>query len=58
MTGRGYLVATCIAAFIAGGLAFFQPAPRLIWNATASTPTGLYALLARAFRHLDPLRFG
>jgi type IV secretory pathway protease TraF len=25
-------------------LAFVHPAPRLIWNATASTPTGLYAL--------------
>jgi conjugative transfer signal peptidase TraF len=53
MTGRGYLVTTCIAAFIAGGLAFFQPAPRLIWNATASTPTGLYAL--RPVRRLHTL---
>lgn len=35
----------------AGGLAFFQPAPRLIWNATASTPIGLYVL-----RPVGPLR--
>lgn len=44
MTRFGYVVLTYIATLAAGGLVFVQPAPRLIWNATASTPTGLYVL--------------
>jgi conjugative transfer signal peptidase TraF len=44
MTPFGYVMATYLAVLAAGGLAFFHPAPRLIWNATASTPTGLYVL--------------
>ena len=44
MSRFGYVMATYLAVLAAGGLAFFHPAPRLIWNATASTPTGLYAL--------------
>ena len=37
MTASLAILGTCIPALI-------HPAPRLIWNATASTPTGLYAL--------------
>ena len=44
MTRFGYVMTTYFAMLAIGGLAFFHPAPRLIWNATASTPTGLYAL--------------
>ena len=44
MTRFSYVIWTYIAMLVADGLAFFHPAPRLIWNATASTPTGLYAL--------------
>lgn len=44
MTRFGYLILTYIAALVAGALAFLHPAPRLIWNATASTPVGLYVL--------------
>lgn len=44
MSRFGYIMATYLATLAAGGPAFFQPAPRLIWNATASTPTGLYVL--------------
>ena len=44
MTRFGYVMATYVAMLGVGALAFFHPAPRLIWNATASTPTGLYAL--------------
>jgi len=46
MTRFGYLMLTYIAALVAGGLVFVHPATRLIWNATASTPIGLYALHA------------
>lgn len=44
MTRFGCLMLTYIAALVAGALVFVHPAPRLIWNATASTPTGLYTL--------------
>lgn len=44
MTRFGYVMLTYIAALVAGTLAFLHPAPRLIWNATASTPVGLYVL--------------
>lgn len=44
MTRFGYVMTTYFAMLAIDGLAFVHPAPRLIWNATASTPTGLYAL--------------
>ena len=44
MSRFGYVMTTYVAMLAIGSLAFFHPAPRLIWNATASTPTGLYAL--------------
>jgi type IV secretory pathway protease TraF len=44
MTRFGYFMTTYLAMLAAGGLAFVHPAPRVIWNATASTPTGLYTL--------------
>jgi conjugative transfer signal peptidase TraF len=44
MTRFGYVMSTYFAMFGVGALALFHPAPRLVWNATASTPTGLYAL--------------
>lgn len=44
MTRFGYVMVTCFAMLAAGALAFIHPAPRLIWNATASTPVGLYLL--------------
>ncbi|TYL85927.1 S26 family signal peptidase [Bradyrhizobium cytisi] len=44
MTRFGYLMVTYLAMLAAGGLVFVHPAPRLIWNATASTPTGFYTL--------------
>ena len=44
MTRFGYAMTTYFAMLGVGALALFHPAPKLIWNATASTPTGLYAL--------------
>lgn len=44
MTRFGYVMLTYIAMLAASGLAFVHPAPRLIWNATASTPIGFYTL--------------
>ncbi len=44
MTRFGYVMTTDFAMLVICGLAFDHPAPRLIWNATASTPAGLYVL--------------
>lgn len=39
---RRYVLGTALAATLAAGAAFVNPAPRLVWNATASAPIGLY----------------
>lgn len=48
MTRFGYVMATLFAAELFGLLfalvAWLQPQPRLIWNASASAPIGLYRL--------------
>jgi len=44
MSRFGYVMATYFAIIGAGALAVCHPAARLIWNATASTPIGLYEL--------------
>lgn len=44
MTRFGYATITYFSALAVVVMAFARPAPRLIWNVTASTPTGLYAL--------------
>ena len=44
MTRNHWAVAATIVVCGASGSALFQPAPRLIWNASASVPIGLYAV--------------
>ncbi len=44
MTRFGYAMTTCFAAMAIGVGSLFPTAPRLIWNASASVPVGLYAL--------------
>ncbi|MGY3441290.1 S26 family signal peptidase [Bradyrhizobium sp. USDA 4473] len=44
MSPFGRVITTYLAVLAAGAFAIIRPAPRLIWNATASTPTGLYRL--------------
>lgn len=48
MKRRRYLVATAVAASLSlsgfAAVAALQPRPRLIWNASASVPIGLYGL--------------
>ena len=44
MTRNGWAVAATIVVCGASGSALFQPAPKLIWNASASVPIGLYVV--------------
>ena len=40
----GWVMTTYSAVLVIGGTALFHSAPRLIWNASASVPIGLYAV--------------
>jgi conjugative transfer signal peptidase TraF len=53
MTRLGFAVTTCAATLLVALSSFFHPAPKLLWNASASVPVGLYAV-QRAF----PLHVG
>ncbi len=44
MTRLGYAITTTAAASLLGVLSVVSFAPKLIWNASASTPIGLYAI--------------
>jgi conjugative transfer signal peptidase TraF len=44
MTRFGLFMATYGAVMVIGVTALFHPVPRLIWNASASVPIGLYAM--------------
>ena len=40
----GWILATGFAALTAVASILFRPAPKLVWNASASVPVGLYAI--------------
>ncbi|RAH96356.1 S26 family signal peptidase [Acuticoccus sediminis] len=44
MTRRGYTITTATAVSLLGILSVVSFAPKLIWNASASAPIGLYAI--------------
>jgi conjugative transfer signal peptidase TraF len=53
MTRFGAVMTTYFAVLAAGLTALFHPSSRLIWNASASVPVGLYRI-----RPAEPLRIG
>lgn len=55
MTRFGWVAATAVAVLVIGASSFVHPAPRLLWNATASTPVGLYALRPVRTLHVGDL---
>jgi conjugative transfer signal peptidase TraF len=55
MTRFGWVLATCFAALSVGVSALFHPAPRLLWNASASVPIGLYAVHRAGALHVGEL---
>lgn len=44
MTRFGYVMTTYFTVMLIGGLSFIHITPRLMWNASASAPIGLYSL--------------
>ncbi|CAP57811.1 S26 family signal peptidase [Gluconacetobacter diazotrophicus] len=55
MTRLGWFFTTYFAILGAGTSVVIHPAPRLIWNATASTPVGLYRLQSVRGLHVGDL---
>ena len=44
MTRFGFVITTCAATLFVALTSFLHPAPKLLWNASASVPIGLYAV--------------
>lgn len=55
MTRRRWLQVTLGAAAVIAATVFINPLPRLMWNATASVPTGLYSVHPGGDRRLGEL---
>jgi conjugative transfer signal peptidase TraF len=55
MTRFGRFTATSAVALCVGLSVLFRPAPKLIWNASASVPIGLYAMRPAGALHVDEL---
>jgi conjugative transfer signal peptidase TraF len=55
MTRSSRIAATTAAALALGLSALSRPAPKLIWNASASVPIGLYAVRPAGALHVDEL---
>jgi conjugative transfer signal peptidase TraF len=55
MTRFGWVMTTYFSVVGIGTTALFHPAPRLIWNASASVPLGLYAVHPVGALRIDEL---
>lgn len=55
MTRFGYVMAAYFAAMATIIIAFVHPLPRLIWNASASVPVGLYHLRSSSWPKVGDL---
>jgi len=55
MTRFGAVMVTYFAAMVIGVSAFVHPAPKLIWNASASVPIGLYRVRPVGDLHVTEL---
>ena len=48
MTRFGWVMVTYFSVVAIGISAFVHPAPKLVWNASASAPVGLYQVIRNA----------
>jgi len=51
----GWMMTTCLAVLFVGASAPFSPVPKLIWNASASVPIGLYVVKPADALHIGEL---
>ena len=55
MTRFGWMMITCCAVCFVGASALFSPAPKVIWNASASVPIGFYLVKPADALHVGEL---
>ena len=55
MTCLVTLAITCLAVLVVAMTALLQPIPKLIWNASASVPIGLYSVRPATIYHVGDL---
>ena len=55
MTRFGWIITSAVATFGIGLSAILRPPPRLLWNASASVPIGLYTVRPAGPLHVDEL---
>ena len=55
MTRFGWVMASYFSAMATTGAGFIHPAPKLIWNASASVPIGLYRVRPAGDLHVTEL---
>ena len=55
MTRFGIVMMTCFTTLAIGLSAFLRPTPKLIWNASASVPVGLYSVQPAGVLHVTEL---
>ena len=55
MTRVGWITTTCFAVLFVGASALLHPVPKLIWNASASVPIGVYLLNPPGALHIGEL---
>jgi conjugative transfer signal peptidase TraF len=55
MTWLGWIVTTCCAVLVVGASVLSTPDPKVIWNASASVPIGLYLVEPAVALHIGEL---
>jgi conjugative transfer signal peptidase TraF len=55
MTRFGWIMTTCFATLLVGVPALCRPIPKLLWNASASVPIGLYLVSSAGTLHVGEL---
>lgn len=55
MTCLATITTTCLAVVFMGMTSLLRPVPKLIWNASASVPIGLYAVRPTSAHHIGDL---
>jgi len=55
MTRFAWIMTTCFAVLFVGASALLRPVPKLIWNASASVPIGLYLVNPAGALHIGEL---